>query len=219
MGVAVNALILPPTHIEESGVALRGLARSLGALLRDMGRALGEGRNSSGAPVLLERGCHLEEQVAEARDDLQQAAESLRWNARAALRGQRISPVHESALQVLNRASYQVRGIARTLADNVDREESDRQLGQIFTARYAEALELAGQLFETYASSETAAGSTQAAREELRAAIERMLIWHGRMTDLIERGALVKSGAWHVYGSLVIDVERLLFDLDCAVST
>jgi hypothetical protein len=33
---------------------------------------------------------------------------------------------------------------------------------------------------------------------------------------MIARGTLTKPGAWHVYGSLMTDVERLLADLDRA---
>ncbi|MFE2072486.1 hypothetical protein [Streptomyces misionensis] len=36
----------------------------------------------------------------------------------------------------------------------------------------------------------------------------------GRLPGLIGRGTLTRPGAWHVYGSLMTDVERLLYDLD-----
>jgi hypothetical protein len=36
------------------------------------------------------------------------------------------------------------------------------------------------------------------------------------MTELIARGRLPEPGSWHVYGSLMTDVERLLADLDRA---
>jgi hypothetical protein len=76
-------------------------------------------------------------------------------------------------------------------------------------------LKLGAQVFTTYASIETTRCSVQAdARKQLREAIERTLVWHTRMTDLIERSALEKLGAWHVYGSLIVDVERLLADVD-----
>ncbi|MGI5144684.1 MULTISPECIES: hypothetical protein [unclassified Streptomyces] len=83
-----------------------------------------------------------------------------------------------------------------------------------FAVRYAQALDLAGQVFITYAGI-GAAGSAQAdARRQLRTLIERVSSWHARTTDLIEHGALGKLDAWHVYGSLVADMERLLTDLD-----
>ncbi|MER5959024.1 FUSC family protein [Streptomyces sp. NPDC001893] len=40
VGIAVNALVLPPLYLNESGSAVRDLARSMGTLLHDMGVGL-----------------------------------------------------------------------------------------------------------------------------------------------------------------------------------
>lgn len=216
VGVTVNALILPPTYLDRSTAAVLGLARSIGALLHDMSRGLAEGRCSSQARIWLERGRRLEQQVDEARDEVRKALESLRWNTRAAARGHRASSAHEDVLDVLHTASYQVRGIARTLADHID-QEADHALGHTFAARYANVLNLAARVFTTYADTGRARNCAQAdARKQLRAAIERTSAWHAGLTDLVERGALGEADAWHVHGSLIVDVERLLADLDRA---
>lgn len=213
VGVAANALILPPTYLGQSGAAVRGLARSMGTLLQDMGRGLGEGRSQSHAHIWLERGRDLEEQVAEARDEVQKAGESLRWNARAAARGQQVFPAYECGLGILHTASFQVRGIARTLADIVD-QDADHPLKQGFALRYGEVLDLAGQVFMTYVADGAATDSAHAdARRKLHTVIDRMLTWHASVTDLMERGAQGQLDAWHVYGSLIADIERLLADL------
>jgi hypothetical protein len=97
-------------------------------------------------------------------------------------------PAYEYALDVLHAASYQVRGSARTLADNIN-QDADHGLKEGFAVRYGEALGLAGQVLTTYAAIGTTADSAQAdARRQLRAAIDRMLTWHAGVTDLIERG-------------------------------
>ncbi|MFB7509305.1 hypothetical protein [Streptomyces broussonetiae] len=213
VGVAVNALVLPPTYLSESDAAVRTLARSMGTLLQDMGRGLGEGRSQSHGHIWLERVRNLEQQVVEARDEVQRAAESLRWNARAAHR-HHMFPVYECALEVLHTASYRVRGIAVTLAENID-QEVDHGLGQGFAVRYGESLVLAGQMFTTHAAVGPEAGSARAdARRQLRKTIDHVLTWHAEVTDLIEQGALGKLDAWHVYGSLVADIEHLLAELD-----
>lgn len=214
VGVVVNALVLPPTYLSQADAAVRSLARCMGTLLTDMGRGLREGRSPNHAHIWLERGHDLERQVAEAREEVQRSAESLRWNARTAARRQHLSTVYAYALEVLHAASYQVRDIARTLADNIG-QVADHGLKAGFAVRYGEALELAGQVFTTYAAVGTAAAPGQAdAQRQLRTAIDRMLAWHATGTDLIERGAVGKLDAWHVYGSLVADLERLLADLD-----
>ncbi|MEU6578829.1 hypothetical protein [Streptomyces sp. NPDC046805] len=219
VGVAANALILPPTYLSRSDAAVRGLARCMGTLLQDMGRGLREGRSQSHAHIWLERGRDLEQQVAEARDEVQKAAESLRWNARAAARGQQVFPAYEYGLGVLHTASFEVRGIARTLADTVGRDADD-PLKQGFALRYGEVLDLAGQVFITYVAVGTATDSAHAdAQRQLRTVIDRMLAWHTSVTDLMERGTQGKLDAWHVYGSLIADIERLLADLGASTDS
>ncbi|MGN5381816.1 FUSC family protein [Streptomyces lasalocidi] len=188
LGVAVNALILPPTYLSQSDTAVRSLARTMGTLLQDMGRGLREERCQSRAHVWLERGRNLEQQVAGTRDEVQKAAESLRWNARAAHR-HHMFPVYERALEILHMASYRVRGIAMTLAENAGQEEDSGLLRQDFAARYGEALVLTGQVFTAYAAAGPTVGPAQAdAHRQLRVAIDRTLGWHARVTDLMERG-------------------------------
>lgn len=213
IGVAVNALILPPTHLGQSDAAVRSLARSIGTLLQDMGRGLRDGWSHSHAHIWLERGRHLEQQVAEARDEVQKAAESLRWNARAVHRHDTF-PVYECALETLHTASYRVRGIAMTLAEDIG-QEADSGLRQDFAIRFGEVLVPAGEVFTAYTAVGTTAGAARAdAYAQLRLAADRTLDWHAKVTDLMEHGALGKLDGWHVYGSLVADIEHLLADLD-----
>ncbi|WP_327371702.1 FUSC family protein [Streptomyces sp. NBC_01217] len=217
VGVAVNALILPPIHLDESDDAIRDLARVMGELLRDMGHGLRERRHVARAHDWVQDGRSLGRRVANARERVQEGQESLRWNTCWAVRPQRRPVTYDDVLATLHGVSLQVRGIARTLADNVDDSHTEHHLGQQFLDRYAEMLKLAGQAVEAFVEVESAARPEEArAREGLREAILRARAWHETMTDLIGRGALVKPGAWHVYGSLMTDVERLLADLDHA---
>ncbi|MFE4336450.1 aromatic acid exporter family protein [Streptomyces sp. NPDC056831] len=215
VGVAVNALIMPPIHLDESDDAVRGLARVMGALLRDMGHGLRERQHVARAHGWVEDGRGLGRRVADARERVQQGQESLRWNTCWAVHPQRRPVTYGDMLSTLHGVSLQVRGIARTLADNVDDTHTDHHLGQQFLDRYAEMLKLAGHAVEAFVEVDSASRPAEA-REGLRAAIDRARAWHDTMTDLIGRGALVKPGAWHVYGSLMTDVERLLVDLDHA---
>ncbi|MEV5008969.1 hypothetical protein [Streptomyces sp. NPDC055692] len=217
VGTAVNALILPPLHLGASHASVRGLATAMGSLLDDMGRGLRERKHTDRAHTWLEQGRHLEELVAQVQEDVHRGEESLRWNTRCAVHGGREPSTHCEALRALHRVSFQVRGIARTLADNVADRHSDHRLGHLFTDRYAATLEAAGQAVESFTApgQATDAGGVET-RERLRKAIGEATAWHETMTGLIERGALAEPGAWHVYGSLMTDVERLLADLDHA---
>ncbi|MGW5126143.1 FUSC family protein [Streptomyces sp. NPDC004069] len=209
VGIAVNALVLPPLHLDASHASVRGLATAVGSLLDDMGRGLREREHADRAHAWLERGRRLE--------DVHRGEESLRWNTRcAAVHGGRES-AHCEVLRALHRISFQVRGIARTLADNVDDRHTDHRLGRLFVDRYAATLKAAGRAVESFAvpGQATDFGGAKT-RERLREAIGEATAWHETMTGLIERGALAEPGAWHVYGSLMTDIERLLAELDHA---
>lgn len=214
VGIAVNALILPPLHLGASHTSVRNLASAMGSLLDDMSHGLRERRHPRQAHAWLEKGRRLEELVVQAQENVLRGQESMRWNTRSAAHVEHSN--HCEALRVLHRVSFAVRGIARTLADNAEDQHAGHHLGQLFLDRYASTLKTAGRAVEAFVQPDAARPGTDGAREGLRAAIDEALLWHETMTDLIEQGSLVKPGAWHVYGALMTDVERLLADLDGA---
>ncbi|WP_406466514.1 hypothetical protein OH738_00700 [Streptomyces hirsutus] len=217
MGTAVHALILPPVYVDDSRAAVRRLARATSLLLCDMGRGLREHQRTSHARVWLSRARQLEEEIAEAQDHVRLAEDSLRWNLRCSVHGSRRPGTGGHALLVLHGISLQVRGIARTLVDTVDAPRDGFRLGSLFTDQYARTLELAGQAVEDFAEGSRAADPEHAdAGRRLCTALDQAQVWHDRMTGLVARGALTEPGAWHIYGSLVTDAERLLSDLDRA---
>ncbi|MER5604048.1 aromatic acid exporter family protein [Streptomyces sp. NPDC002265] len=217
VGIVVNALVLPPLHLDESDSAVQKLAHAMGNLLSDMGTGLAREQLGSKAHVWLHRARELEKHLTHAQEQVRQADESLRWNARGVARARRSDVTYGELFGALRGVLLQVRGIARALADNAHDRRADHHLGHQFLDRYAETLQLAGAavrgLVEPYAAGDP---SETDPRERLRKAIEGALTWHETMTELIHQGTLTKPGAWHVYGSLMTDVERLLFDLDYA---
>ncbi|MFD4653619.1 aromatic acid exporter family protein [Streptomyces sp. NPDC058441] len=215
VGIAVNALVLPPLYLNESDSAVRDLARSIGTLLHDMGTGLSGRQLAPKAHTWLHQARSLDKRLTRAEEQVQQAGESLRWNTRCVAHTRRKETTFDDTFRVLRGVSIQVRGIARTLADNAHDNHSDHHLGHQFLDQYAETLQLAGAAVQAFAEPGRATGSPDSSpRERLRAAIDGTLAWHDTMTDTIARGTLTKPGAWHVYGSLMTDAERLLADLD-----
>ncbi|MFB7999089.1 aromatic acid exporter family protein [Streptomyces sp. NPDC056002] len=215
VGIAVNALVLPPLYLNESDSAVRDLARSIGTLLHDMGTGLAGRQLTPKAHTWLHQARSLDKRLTRAEEQVQQADESLRWNTRCVAHKRRKETTFDDTFRVLRGVSIQVRGIARTLADNAHDNHSDHHLGHQFLDQYAETLHLAGAAVQAFTEPRPAGGQPDASpRERLRAAIDGTLAWHDTMTDTIARGALTKPGAWHVYGSLITDAERLLADLD-----
>ncbi|MET8953005.1 FUSC family protein [Streptomyces sp. NPDC004393] len=217
VGILVNALVLPPLYLEESDSAVRSLAHAMGALLHDMGVGLAQRRLGTASHGWLHRARRLEERLVHAREQVQQADESLRWNTRCVAQARRGDATSGEAFLALRGVSLQVRGIARTLVDNAFDGHADHRLGQQFLDRYAEILQLAGAAVRAFVEpSAPNGGAEMSPRERLRDAIAGALDWHETMTVLIGEGSLTRPGAWHVYGSLMTDVERLLADLDRA---
>ncbi|MFE7327468.1 aromatic acid exporter family protein [Streptomyces sp. NPDC057565] len=217
VGIAVNALILPPLYLNESDSAVRDLARSMGTLLHDMGTGLSRRQLTSKAHNWLHQARNLDKRLTRAEEQVRQADESLRWNTRCVAHTRRKETTFNDTFMALRGVSIQVRGIARTLADNAHDNHADHHLGHQFLDRYAETLQLAGAAVQAFVESDPATGSPDTSpRERLRGAIDGALAWHDTMTDMIGRGTLTEPGAWHVYGSLMTDVERLLADLDRA---
>ncbi|MEU6665820.1 aromatic acid exporter family protein [Streptomyces sp. NPDC046727] len=215
VGIAVNALVLPPLYLNESDSAVRDLGRSLGTLLHDMGTGLSRRQLTPKAHNWLHRARSLDELLVRAEEEVQRADESLRWNTRCVAHRWRKETTSNDTFRALRGVSIQVRGIARTLADNAHDNHADHHLGHQFLDRYAETLQLAGAAVQAFAESGPATDSPDASpRERLRGAIDGTLAWHDTMTDMITLGTLTKPGAWHVYGSLMTDAERLLADLD-----
>ncbi|MFB6570769.1 aromatic acid exporter family protein [Streptomyces noursei] len=218
VGIAVNALVLPPLYLNESDFAVRDLARSMGTLLQDMGTGLSRRQLASKARNWLHRARSLDKRLTRAEEQVRQATESLRWNTRCVAHTRRKETTFDDTFRVLRGVSIQVRGIARTLADSAHDNHADHHLGQQFLDQYAETLRLAGAAVQAFAEPAPATGSPGTPpHERLRGAIDGTLAWHDTMTDMITRGTLTKPGAWHTYGSLMTDAERLLADLQLVV--
>jgi uncharacterized membrane protein YgaE (UPF0421/DUF939 family) len=145
VGLAVNALVLPPLYLDESDSAVRDLAHAMGALLHDMGTGLARRQLTTKAHTWLHRARGLDKRLSHAEERVRQADESLRWNTRRASQSRRRDATHSEAFSALRGVSLQVRGIARTLADNAHDHHAGHHLGHQFLDRYAETLQLAGK--------------------------------------------------------------------------
>ncbi|MET9588684.1 FUSC family protein [Streptomyces sp. NPDC006539] len=200
VGIAVNALVLPPPYLNESDSAVRDLARSMGTLLHDMGTGLSRRQLTSNAHTWLHQARSLDDRLIRAEEQVRQANESLRWNTRCVAHTRRKETAFndDDTFRALRGASLQVRGIARTLADNAH-DHADHHLGHQFLDQYAESLQLAGAAVRTFAEPTPATSSPDTSpRERLRGAIDGTLAWHDTMTDMIARGTLTKPGAWRL---------------------
>jgi uncharacterized membrane protein YgaE (UPF0421/DUF939 family) len=116
VGIVVNGLVAPPSYADAASRAWQALADELSEQLRRLAGGLRDGLPPEAARDALEQARSLGEHLEAARDALAQAERSLRFNAFARLQRRQVGRYRE-ALDPLEHAVIQLRGIARSLAD------------------------------------------------------------------------------------------------------
>ena len=116
VGVLVNALLAPPTHVRAAAVEIARVAEDLGLLLADMGNGLRRGVDPAAARDRLHRARDLDAARARAGDAVRRGDESLVYNPLARDEAEAVARLTEAHV-ALEHVANQIRGIARTLAD------------------------------------------------------------------------------------------------------
>ena len=125
VGVAVNAVVLAPMHLDEPRDALRDLTSRVQDVLGDIATGLREGWDAERARRWYHHATDLGDRVPEALRAVETGRESTRWNWRHRLRPARIDwDGYVRTVEAVRRAQWQVAGIARTLVDAAD--DADR---------------------------------------------------------------------------------------------
>ena len=200
MGVTINALVVPPVHVEPVGAAAKELVDALVALLRRIGGELDDPDAARHVDEWLSDGRELAGLAAAAQAAGTRAEESLLWNPVRRRRAAQLE-AERRRLAVLSRVTVQVRGLARTLHDHLLADpgalspQGRRILAELVdgtadaVARLDEPVEVAGD-------SPAPAG----AESEAFAAAVGLL----RIQAREDPGPM-----WTVYGALVEDLRRI----------
>ena len=214
IGVATNAVVLAPLHIQQPRDAVRGLTSRVRRLLDDMATGLREGWDAERAHRWYDTSTEIVQTAPEVMESIATGRESTRLNPRHDLRPVDIDWAgYERTVETVRRSQWQVSGIARTLVDAVDAVEGAdgaQRLpvpSQHFLERYAEALEDIGSAVDHFGLRD----------DEEQAQVDRHL--RAAMETLDELGAWVRETplddphAWPAYGALILDAQRLAREL------
>jgi len=214
IGVATNAVVLAPLHIQQPRDAVRGLTSRVRRLLDDMATGLREGWDAERARRWYDTSTEIVQTAPEVMESIATGRESTRLNPRHDLRPVDIDWAgYERTVETVRRSQWQVSGIARTLVDAVDAVEGAdgaQRLpvpSQHFLERYAEALEDIGSAVDHFGLRD----------DEEQAQVDRHL--RAAMETLDELGAWVRETplddphAWPAYGALILDAQRLAREL------
>lgn len=208
IGVAVNAVVLAPLHIQQPRDAVRSLTARVRRLLDDMATGLREGWDADEARRWYDTSTEIVRTAPEVLESIETGRESTRLNPRHDLRPVDIDWAgYARTVETVRRSQWQVSGIARTLVDAADEAERLPVPSEGFLERYAEALEAIGRAIDHFGLRDG----------EEKAEVDRHL--RAGLEVLDELGAWVRETplddpqAWPAYGALILDGQRLAREL------
>ncbi|MGX1563538.1 FUSC family protein [Streptomyces sp. NPDC055506] len=211
IGLAVNALVLPPVHLRDVRENLAALAREAGDVLRTVAADLSEGEwDAQTAAGWLSASSRLENRLEALRSARRWSRESLRLTygpLRALHRvphGGALPPVEED--ERFARVTGHVTALTQALSVSVDDNRTPAPPGGPALCAYARLLELIGEACHTEADS-LLEGSVRPRPDE--ETVEAMGALHQELQEKLRRHA--GEGAAHtaVLGTLLLQAENL----------
>jgi uncharacterized membrane protein YgaE (UPF0421/DUF939 family) len=212
-GVAV-ALLRPPVYVQPAGDAIGNLADDMKRLLEAMGEELTDGWSSEQAHGWLRRTRELDGPLRSAATALARGEDSLRLNPRRrrVLEG---TLSLRAALAALEHSAVQVRGISLDLADLAERiEERGQAEPEVLVALGRLLVELGGGVaaFGQLVAPDVAGPPREAV--PLHIALEIARTHRDVLAELMLVDARTAPELWHIQGSLLANVDRLLREID-----
>ncbi|MFI7481827.1 aromatic acid exporter family protein [Kocuria sp. M1R5S2] len=156
IGLAVNALVLPPLDFRSARLQLGRLQGVVVDYLEDVGRELAEPGSTAGRDWQ-ERNHALVRITGEVREAVDESAQSARGNPRVLLRrrrGRRATDPGFDALLKLETVVFHLRGFTDVLRELYDPQEHDWVVSHELTARLAEAAQSAAEGVRAWADGE-----------------------------------------------------------------
>jgi hypothetical protein len=213
-GVVVSFLLRPPMYVQPAGDAIGQLAAEEAELLAVMGAELTEGWSGEQARAWEDRARDLDRPLRAARTALLRGEESLRLNPRQRRVREGASSLR-AALAALEHSAVQVRGITLDLADLAEAVESSGQAEpELLVALGALLVELGGGVaaFGQLVAPEVAGPPREAV--PLHIALEIARTHRDVLAELMLVDARTDLELWHIQGSLLANVDRLLREID-----
>lgn len=211
IGVATNAVVLAPLHVQQPREQIRSLTVRVCTLLNDIAAGLRDGWDTDAARSWYDTSTEIIDLAPGIQAEIETGRESLRFNPRENLLRLEVDWVgYAQTVEAIGRAQWQLSGIARTLVDAADEDESQPTPAKLFLDSYAEALDKIAGGISHFGLAGDAEG--EAVTEYLRSA-------GGILDQLgheIHEAKLEDPRAWPAYGALLLDAQRLIRELEVA---
>ncbi|WP_243762483.1 aromatic acid exporter family protein [Streptomyces sp. Tu 3180] len=217
IGVAVNALVLPPIHLRDVRENLAALAREAGDVLRTVAGDLHEGEwDAQTAAGWLDASARLQGRVDALRSARGWSKESLRLTS-GALRALHRAPTAalppEDEDERFGRVSGHIAALVRTLAVAADEDRTPTPPDAEVLRCYAELLDLLGDTCHAETERLLDGGGPPDARlDERTESVMREL--HERLQEGLREQAGRGAARTAVLGTLLLQAENLWAELD-----
>ncbi len=225
VGIAVNGLVVPPSYLGDASRAWQTLAADLADQIDALASDLTTGLTSEQARAALERARAASSRLDAAMAALDQAERSLRFNYFGRAQRRAVAR-YRRAVETLEHAAIQLRGISRVLADLLRSSGADPFYSRTAAVSHwlaADALggplgrrlEAAGNVLAVFASTidgdASAAADTDVALAHARAAAlqtrQAVLDAARAQVPILEPNVLIALGA------ILADLDRMVNDL------
>lgn len=171
VGVGINALLVPPSYLTAAESAKNRVVELLVERLEEIASGLTDGITINRAATSLDNARILVREFESARQVLQRAEDSLRFNVRARIERDALESIRRQVI-ILERSAIQTRTIARALTDAVVAGGADWLMPSAFGQPIGQLLRAAVRLVEDFVAS---GGPSVAATEEFVSRREAVL--------------------------------------------
>ncbi len=210
IGVLVNALIAPPTYVQEASQALHSIGDDLATLIGDIAVGLRAPPDRRTVERWLTRAREIAGAARSADATVSQGEESLQFNHRARAEYERLKRIAEARL-AFEHATSQTRGIVRSLLDLGDalHEPSSAPvllgLGDLLLGTQGQVLAF-GRLQERPDSA--------ADREAALSAHAAAMVGRDRAAAALKAVPTADAATTRLLASILVDGERLMREVD-----
>jgi gas vesicle protein len=208
IGVATNAVVFAPLHIQQPRDEVRAMTRRVHQLLADMAQGLRGGWDGEAARRWYDTSSEIVQSAPTVLEAIATGRESTRFNPRHEVRPVDIDWAgYERTVETIRRTQWQVSGIARTLVDAADEAERQPAPDPRFLEQYAGALDEIGQAVGHFGLRD------DKDKDEVQRHLEAAIAVLDDLGLQVKETPLQNPHAWPAYGALILDAQRLAREL------
>jgi uncharacterized membrane protein YccC len=207
VGLGINALLVPPTHVPAAGAAYQSLVEGLLDELNGLALGLARGLDREVAEGCLEAARALARRFDDTDQALQRAEQGLRFNVRA-FRERAEVDARREAVQTLEHTAIQARSVARALFDTVAEGCPGWLEPDAFGQPLADLVRVSAQALQAFALGQPDLDQ----RKHVFGACRAAILAHARAERTLLTSGSAPDG-WVRLGSVLGTLDRLVWDL------